>query len=247
MVPQAVVRHRLNLIIKLIDSVTGFCIDNARCKMQFSGNNNFNPIRKGEGVYLFLNIEKNDFEIDIHVYGYESRKINVIFDELSENMPIKEVYLLPKTSTGIDENYFTLRGKIPGISEIEAISLTDNVCFYKGFDKRKNILNVFNQHNLKMNDVYYGIVDMNNLEYDCIEVKENISTQELRLVKELEKEYTINQPIARRIFGQTNKEDNEYIIVLPYGKTTIYLVRYLVDDTVHFKKIDCNNLNEQSL
>ena len=247
MAPQAVVRHRLNLIIRLINSVTGQGIGDRRCTISFSEDIAYKPIAKGEGVYLFLNIEKTDFEMDIHVYGYESRKIKVLFEELNENMPIKEVYLLPKSLPGIDENYLTLRGKIPGIKEIEAISLTNNVCFFKEYDKRQIILKVFNQHNLRLDQVYYGIVDVNNLEYDCIEVKDDISTQEVRLKEPLEKDYTINQPIVRRIFGQINEMDDEYILVLPFGNSAIYLVRYLVDETVHFKKIDCNNLDEQSL
>ena len=47
--------------------------------------------------------------------------------------------------------------------------------------------------------------------------------------------------------GNERDEDGEYKIAIRAGNLSDYLVRYVVDDTVHFKKIDFNKLNEQSL
>lgn len=246
MAPHAIVHHRLGLVLRLIDSTTGREIADRRCQIVTNPDIRVKPVARGDGTYLFLEIGRTDFEVDIHVYGYESRKEKVVFENLDENMPIKEVYLLPKAEMAMDDNIRTLRGKLPGIKEIEAVSLTSVVCNFKEYDKRNIILKMFNQHNVKMKNIHYAIIDVNAMEYDCIEIKEELTTQEVRLKEKLEKEYTINQPIAGRIFGQVN-DDGEYMLAVRVGRLANYLVRYVVDDTVHFKKIDFNNLDEQSL
>ena len=98
-----------------------------------------------------------------------------------------------------------------------------------------------------MKDIHYGIIDSSDvMDFDHFEIKEELNTQEMRLKKPLEKQYTINQPISKIIFGQTS-DDGEYKLAVRAGKIAYYLVRYVVDNTVHFKKIDFNNLSEQSL
>lgn len=246
MAPHAIVHHRLDLVLRLIDSTTGRAIPEKNCKMTFEPDLKVKPVVSDDGTYLFIGIGRTNFMVDIHVYGYESRKVNVMFENLDENMPIQEVYLLPQATLAKEDNILTLRGILPGIKEIEAVSLSDVVCIYKDYDKRKNILNVFNQHKVKLKDVHYGIISTDKNEFDHIEIKEELTTQEIRLKDSLEKEYTINQPIAKIIFGQVC-EDGEYKLAVRAGRMSDYLVRYVVDDTVCFKKIDFNNLDKQSL
>lgn len=206
---------------------------------------NVKPVAKGNGVYLFLGIGRTDFELEIHINGYESEKVKVMFEKMDENIPIMEVYMLQKENSAKGGNILTLRGKLPGIQTIEAVSLTNVVCCYKEYDKVQNILKVFNQHSVEIKDVHYGIIDVNSMKYEHFEVKEELSTQEIRLKNKLEKEYTVNQPISRVIFGKAN--DDEYILTVTCSKHLNYLVRYVVNDSVHFKKIDFSNLNGQSL
>lgn len=246
MAPHAIVHHRLDLVLRLIDSTTGKEISERRTHLAMNPDKKIKPIVRGDGKYLFIGIGRTDFELEICVYGYELQKVKVEFESIDEKMPIKEVYLLPQATSVRGDNLLTLRGNLPGIKELEAVSLTNVVCSYKEYDKRNNILKVFNQHKEKMKDIHYGIVDTVSMEYEHFEVKDEITTQEIRLKKPLEKENTINQPISRVIFGQVN-DDGNYILVVNAGKLAIYLVRYVVDDTVHYKKIDFNNLNEQTL
>lgn len=243
----AIVHHRLDLILRLIDSTTGREISDKRCEIFMTPDKKVKPVARGDGIYLFLGIGREDFDIEVHVYGYESRKEKVIFESIEENMPIKEVYLLPQATLAREDGILTLRGNLPGIKDIQAVSLSDVVCSFKEYDRRNNILKVFNQHKVKMKDIHYGILNLSDvMEFDHFEVKEELTTQEMRLKKPLEKQYTVNQPISKIIFGQTS-DDGEYKLAVRAGRLAYYLVRYVVDDTVYFKKIDFNNLSEQSL
>lgn len=246
MAEQAIVHHRLDLLLRLIDSVTGRSISDNNIQLNTNPVRKLNPVARDNGIYLFIGIGRTDFELDIHVYGYESRKVQIRFEDLDENMPMKEVCLLPKANPAQKDSILTLRGRMPGIKEIEAVSLSDGKYSFKEFDSKKKILHVLNQHNAKIKDVYYGIIDTSAMEYEKIEVDKEINDHEIRLKKQLEKEYTINQPITRIIFGQTD-EDGEYMLKVPAGMHSEYLIRYVVEETVYFKKVNLNNPDEQSL
>ena len=237
MAVQAIVRHRLDLMLRLIDSVTGRSISGKFVQIHDSFKNNLKPIAKDNGVFLFIGIGRTDMELDIHVHEYESVKIRICFEDLDENMPVKEVYLLPRPNPAQKDSILTLRGNKPRIREIEAVSLSGYKISYKEYDVRKRILKVLNEHDVKLNDVYYGIIDTNQMEYEKIVVDKEITTKEVGLRNSLEKEHTINQPIVRIIFGQIN-DGGDYILKVPAGINSEYLVRYVVEDTVYFKKVN---------
>lgn len=235
-----VIQHRLDLAVRLIDSVSLLEIDEKRVKF------NVDTVSRGNGVYLFLGIEHIDFDLDVHVYGYEERKVRIVFDELDKKIPIKEIYLLPDSSMALRDDILTLRGNMPNIKEIEAVPLYTPFCLVKEFDKRERKLKIYNQYNVKLKNIHYGIIDMTNTEYEHVEVEKEFSGSEVRLKKPLEKEYTINQPVVPIIFGQTY-DDGRYLLKVSAGENAEYLVRYVVDDQVCFKKINFNNPDETTL
>ena len=240
MVAHAMIHHKLDLAIRLVNAVTGRVIEdyNACFFTQYPG---LKAIPKQGGVYLFLNIEKETFEMEIHVYGYESQKIQIHFPENQEKMPIREVYLLP-LETPIKDDILTLRGKVSGIEKIEAISLNDRNCCIKAFDAKKRIMSVLNQRNVSFHHIHYGLVNREKTAYESFEVEKEISTQEIMCKQKLEKEFFINQPIARIIFGQI-KEDGEYILKVENEENPIYLVRYVVEGETFYQKVDFKEEN----
>lgn len=235
-----VIQHRLDLAVRLIDSVSLLEIDEKRVKF------NVNTVSRGNGVYLFLGIEHIDFDLEVHVYGYEARKVRIVFDELDKKLPIKEIYLLPDSRMALRDDILTLRGNMPNIKEIEAVPLNSPFCLFKEYDKRERKLKIYNQYNVRLKNIHYGIVDTTNTEYEHVEVEKELSEKEVRLKNRLEKEYTINQPVVPVIFGQTY-DDGRYLLKVSAGENAEYLVRYVVDDEVIFKRIDFNNPEEITL
>lgn len=232
---QATIRHRLDLALRLVDSVTGRAIEerNVKISSQLQGES---PLRKGAGVFLFLNTGREAHEIEVDVYGYEPRKIMVSYPDPEERMPIREVYLLPLDNLAGDD-VLALRGKLPGIEMIEAVSLTEADCYIKAFDARKKNMTVLNQRNSRFNHIHYGLIDRENAAYEHFEVEEELSTQAIKCKKALEREFQVNQPIARVIFGQTS-ETGDYTLKVPNGKIAQYLVRFEVGGKEYFQKVD---------
>lgn len=232
---QATIHHRLDLALRLVDSVTGKVIEEKSTRF-FTQSPEKKAIPRGAGLYLFLNSGREDFDMEIHVYGYESQKIRITYPEQAESLPIREVYLLPLDNP-VKENILTLRGNLPGIEEIEAVSLTDTNCCIKEFDARKRIMTVLNQKNIRFHHTHYGLVNRERTAYEHFELEKEISLQSIKCKKKLEREFFINQPIVRVIFGQTG-EQGDYVLKVANEERAQYLVRFVVNGNTFYQKVD---------
>ena len=234
---QTTIHHRLDLAIRLVNTVTGKVIEESDTRF-LTSTPGLKAIPKGGGLYLFLNMEKRDCDMEVLVYGFESQKINICFSELEKEkgLPIREVYLIPLDNP-IKDSILTLRGNISGIEGIEAVSLMDVNCCIKEFDARKKIMTVLNQRNRRFHHIHYGLINRERSAFEHFEVEKELSIQQIKCKKALENPYTINQPLVRIVFGQTN-EHGDYVLKVAKEEITQYLVRYVVNGKEYFQKVD---------
>ena len=235
MVAHATIHHRLDLAIRLVNTVTGKVVNEYNAKF-ITGLTGVKAIPKQGGMYLFLNVGREEFEMEIHVYGYEPQKVQITFPKNQETLPIREVYLLP-LETPIREDILTLRGELSGIEAIEAVSLADSSCCIKEFDAKKRIMSVLNQRNVRFHHTHYGVINRERTEYEHFEVEREISPQEIKCKQKLEKEFFINQPIARVVFGQI-KGQGDYVLKVANDENVKYLVRYVVRGKIFYQTVD---------
>lgn len=232
---QATIHYQLDLALRLIDTVTGRVITEKN--VQFLGlSSEKKAIPRGGGLYLFLNTGREDFDFEIHVYGYEPQQIRITYPRKEEWLPIREVYLLPLDNP-ILERTLTLRGMLSGIEEIEAVSLTDVSCCIKEFDARKRIMTILNQRNQRFHHIHYGLVNRERTAYEHFELEKELSLQSLKCKRTLEKPSFINQPITRVIFGQVNAQ-GEYLLKVMKEEQAQYLVRFVVNGEVFYQMVD---------
>lgn len=236
----AAIRHRLDLALRLIDTVDGRTIENTKANF-YTASPGVRAIPKNGGIYLFLNIEREAFEMEIHVYGYEKKRVFIDFLTEEEKVPIRDIYLLP-LDTSIGDDILTLRGNLSGIEEIEAVSLSNTNCCIKEFDARKKIMSVLNQRNVRFHHKHYGLVNREKTAYEHFEVEKEISHQEIKCKNKLEKEYFINQPISRVIFGQIN-EEGDYILKVANEENALYLIRYVLAKETFYQRVDFHENN----
>lgn len=232
---QATIHHRLDLALRLIDTVTGRVIPERDVRF-LSYPPDKKAIPKGGGLYLFLNTGREDFDLEVLVYGYEPKTIRITYPLKEEWMPIREVYLLP-IDNPVTEHVLTLRGNLSGIEEIEAVSLTDMSCCIKEFDARKRIITILNQRNKRFHHIHYGLLNRECTAYEHFELEKEISLQSIKCKKKLEQPFFINQPIVRVVFGQTN-EQGDYILKVQNEEQPQYLVRFVVNGETFYQRVD---------
>jgi hypothetical protein len=242
-VAASVISAKLDLVVRLIDTTTGAIIDERNVLFMRDGEP-CKPEPRGSGVYIFINTGREDFLMQIKVYGYDDFRKEVHYEELDERQPTVNVFLMPSENTSKGEEVLCLSGTLPFIKNIEAVNLNASLCLANEFDKKKKTMKVFRAggSSVDLDDIYYGLLHTDKMNYEKIEVTGSAAPQSVILKEAIQEEFSSNSPIMRILFGSVD-EDGHYVLkVRDNAKDIRYLVRYEVGDEVRFQTVDFRNL-----
>lgn len=241
MATQSIIKHSLTVAIRLINSVTGNGIKERNAVFYQQGKM-VKPISKGDGVYLFINTERIDFELAVHVHGYEPGTAQIRFEDLKSNYPVRELYLIPEDtpSGGI---YLSLQGLMKGMTAIEAVSLNENVCSLKEYENRKQIMTISNPKNVRLSDACYGLLNSTRTQFEKFEILEQNSASQVKILQPLNSEWSWNNIIVRIIPGQVDNKGN-YLLRVAEASNAVYLVHYIAGGEDFYQTVDFNQPEE---
>lgn len=241
MAAQSTVNHHLCLVVRLIDSVTGSEVKE-RNVVFYNQGKICTPVSKGDGVFLFINMERVDFELGIHVHGYEPSKAQIRFENLQGKYPIQELYLIPEDtpSGGV---YLSLQGNMKGMTAIEAVSLNENICSLKEYENRKRIMTISNPKNVRLSDACYALLNSQKTAYEKFEIVEQSSASQIKVLQPLECEWEWNNTIGKIIPGQVDNKGN-YLLRVANATNALYLVHYVANGKKLFQVVDFNQTEE---
>lgn len=242
----SVIHYRLDLLIRLIDTTTGFDVEERDVQFWRDGRS-VKPVPRGSGNYVFLNCGRENSTLDVTVFGYDPCSVQIRYEELDSQLPIKEVFLIPSENTSRGLPVITFSGRIPGLTAIEAVSLSAPRCCISSFDERKRIMKLFKTHRAGMEDIFYGLIHPDRQNYESFEVMKEISEDSVKIREPLKEPFSVNSPIARIIFGRVTPEGDFCIRVRDDSERLLYLVRYVKDDKNYYQTADFHNLKEAVL
>ena len=243
---ESIIRYRLDLLIRLIDTTTGAEVEERRVRFWKDGQP-IQSIPRGGGNYVFLNCGRDDYELEIEVYGFERCKVSVSYEYLDSQLPIKEVFLMPSENTGVGQRVITFSGVLPGLEEVQAVHLGEARCCISEFDEKKCIMKLFKTHRSAMTDIHYGLIHMDSQDYEPFIVEKEMSDFAIKISQPLQQSFSVNSLIARVVFGSATSEGKYCIRVRDNSTNLFYLVRYVVKGDVRFKTIDFHHLEEVKL
>lgn len=232
-----IIHHRLDLLIRLLDTTTGYEV-RERDVHFYEDDKEVFPLYRGEGMYAFINFERIDRKFKVKVYGYEEIMVSISYENMDSAVPIQEIFLIPLEDIAKGEPMISFTGKLSGISHLEAVSLESSHCSINSFDERKRIMKLFKTRQTNMESLYYGLIHREKQTYERFEVEKELPDSRLKIKEPLSEEFSVNSPIARIIFGMV-KEDGSYCIrVRDNREYLIYLLRYVVEGEVKFRVLD---------
>ncbi len=242
-----VIHARLDLVIYLYDTTTGAGVDERNVRFYRNGIPFF-PDRREEGLYVCINTGRDDFDLGIKVYGYEPYDIPIRYDGLDERVPTCEAFLLPTERIINCERVLSFSGFLSGLTQIEAVNLDRVVSRFGDFQEKKCILHIIKPPGsmMKMDDTHYGLLDEEAMCYETFTVAETVQPQTLRLKEPLKRQWKVNAPICRIIYGYAR--DGNYLLRVRDDATMYkYLVRYVVDGQEYFTIVDFHSIENGSL
>ncbi|MCR5503811.1 MAG: hypothetical protein K6F53_12470 [Lachnospiraceae bacterium] len=233
------IRAKLGLLIRLIDTTTGAAVEESNVRFFVNGQM-ARPAPRGNGSFVFINIERTDFSLSVRVYGFEEASVEVRFEELDDRIPTCDIFLIPSEKNAKGETVIGIFGNLPFLEAIEAIDLNRPLCRISDFTEKTRKMTVIKQTGrmLDMNDGHYGLLKADMKSYEKFVVSGTDVAQHLILKEPLTDPYTVNAPIGRIVFGQTDGAGNYLLRVRDDSKTLVYLVRYVVKGEVRFRQVD---------
>ena len=235
----AVIKAKLDLLVRLVDTTTGATVDE-RNVLFMRDESQVRPDDRGNGTYVFINTGREDFLMRIKVSGYEEYVTRVRYEELDPNIPECIAFLIPSEKAKRGEGFFSLSGNLPFLEALEAVNLSRIACTANEYNKKKLLLNVFSSAGawVTLENRNYGLLQPDKQSYEKIEVLGNEGPQYIRLKSPLEKEFTSNLPIMRIIFGNVNENGDYLLRVRDDGGDQTYLIRFVVNGEVKFQVVD---------
>ena len=205
-----VITAKLSLAVRLLDTTTGREVSENDIHFFVDGNS-VNPMRKDEGLYVFVNMCKEDFLMHIDVRGYDSMDVNVIRNELDQKLPMMDVFLMPSEKNRVGGEVLSVTGTLSQLDYIEAIYLNRPIVFFhSALDKRElhkiNLLPMATGGGVKMDKLRYALLDQECQRYDIFEVKEQDTPTSVIIAEPLQREHKLNDKIYRIIYGRAGPD-----------------------------------------
>ena len=228
----AVIKCRLDLLIRLTDTTTGLAVTSPNVKFLWNGKQ-MPARRKGDGNYIFIDMGRENFLMQLSVPGYDPQEIPVDYEALDERMPSIDVFLIPSEDT---DEVLTLSGRKRGLTAVEAVQLGKPVCSINEFDPKENRMSLFLPNKqMNMEGAHFGLLH-GETDYEHFVVKEQMTQLAIKLQDPLTEEFTVNSNISRVVFGHVKNRSGDYILrVRDTADDLRYLVRFETADKVKYQ------------
>lgn len=238
-----VIIQQLSLMIRLIDTTNGNLIYEKNVIFRQNGEQ-IRLQQHRSGSWILLNSKRENCILQVSVYGYEDMEFAVDYEQLETNLPVKEVFLIPKENSTLENGPKTLQGVLPGISSLMAVPLMMNDCFTREYEERKRIITLLNLHHRLLDHKYYGIVPPSQQTFEVVEIDEQPNVTTIRLKDKLQKEFETNSAVVRIVYGQVSTDGYYLMRVADNAEKLMYLVRYTVEDRELYQILDFRNVRQ---
>lgn len=229
--------HRLELVLRLIDTTSGRNISSAGASVFIDGV----PVpfgRKEGGLLVFQNLGKRRFRIRTAPLGWEPLETEVDLDTLPKGLPLLELHLIPRADQAGAAEFLSLEGRLPGIESLAAVRAGENACLIREFDARRRTVKIFNPHHLELDRIHYGLTDPDQGRWEPFRVVAMPDEQTLKTDRVLEMPFKNYFPVSPAVQGRTDGDGNYCLRLRDEGAAARWIVRWSVDGEVRFRTVD---------
>lgn len=128
------VRHKVSLVLQLIDDFSGREIEGSNARAWISGEKP--PIRKSEGYHVFTNLKEPEVQVHIEAGLYEGQTLQVKLNEDGTYTFLK-IRLAPSRAYPIPRNTTCVEGRTEPDSLVRIVCLEDSNPLKLIYDYRK--------------------------------------------------------------------------------------------------------------
>lgn len=231
---EASISYGLDLVINLLDTTTGFPV-NEHQAMFYDNGHPATYVRKDDGLYVGLNIGRNDRKLRVKVKGYLEEETEICYAELPGRYPEIYLNLIPEQPAYGYTDLLDLKGNYPGIESITAVSMHHAYASAQAYMEKKQQLKTYVSK--RLTETAYALVHNEPESFEEFHILPAGNKQILKLTAPLETSCKPEEIITRIVRGRTTGSGDYLLRVRGDELGTDYLVRYVVNGKINFKRI----------
>ncbi len=237
-----VITAKLSMAARLIDTTTGREVSETDIRFVVDGNY-FVPMKKGEGLYIFVNLGREEFLMQINARGYDPMDIKIDSKMLDPKLPMIDIFLMPSEKNRIGGSVLEISGTLSSLEYIEAIGLDRPISLFHSIQKKKeiyrmNLLPLRPGGGCMLDSIAYALLSETEERYDVFEVKEQDSQLSIILKDPILEEHKLNDKIFRIVYGRAGPKGKFCLKVRDDAQSLPYLVHFKKGKFEYFRKID---------
>ena len=239
------ITHRLVLALRLVDTADGRTIKDKTIVIRKDGIV-VKPMIKDDGYFVFSNMERKNFTLELTARGYETYRGEVDFDQLDPVRPLLVLHMVP------GQNYrglypcLSLEGQASGITAIDAVRAGVDICQIKGWDLANMQITITNPYRVRLESVWYALVDPDSGTYEVFRVIRQISDLVFEIDRVLKTAFQPYFPVCPLIFGSIGPGDRYCLRVADDQDGARVIVRTQCDGQESFETVDLKRSQNES-
>ena len=234
--------YSLKLALRLVDTTTGKEVTGYGLEIRMDGAAERFTLKGG--VLIFQELEKRAFQMEVSTFAYEPVSMPVDLDTLDKNLPMIEIHLIPSDGHPGRMELLMMKGTFPGIEELCAVRMQDNVCMIRDFDPGKRLMKIFNPHRLALDRVFYALVDPDEKVFESFRILRVEDDQIAKIDRVLETRFRNYFPVTPVVFGQVRPDGSYCLRVRDDWENAQWLVRWSAEGKTYYRVFDLHEEKE---
>lgn len=226
--------YRLDLVVRLVDTTVGCPVAERQVRFWEDGRE-LSFLYRGAGVYVLVNEGRKDRKLTVVVRGYLETVVEIRYAELTGTYPEVYVELIPDGQRYGNDDYADIRGRVPGISSIAAVCLTDPLAKVISYHEKNGRMKLLTAR--KLEEKAYALIHAQTENFEEFHVASAKNRLVLRLAQPLKTELKPEEEISRIVRGRVEGDGNYLLRLRGSGQETHYLIRYVISGKTTFEKI----------
>ena len=237
-----VIRARLSLAIRLIDTTTGRVIEETDIRF-LSGEEILKPINKGEGIWVFTGESRKDFSMHIIARGFDETDLDVRYETLDPKLPKCDVFLMPSEKNRKAGSVLSIHGHLSKLESIEAVAVERPICRYRETSEKRGVISMSLMPmtiggRVVTENMRYALLSEDGSRYEVFEIIDQVNQTQVVLKDMLKGEHKINERVCRIIYGRACPNDEFMLKVREDGSYLPYLIHFTAGGNEYFRPID---------
>lgn len=229
--------HRLVVALFLRDTATGKTVSDVTTSFFLNGKKVDFQFR-GDGIFLLLGTERENFHLEIHTKDYMPYSLDVDFDCISSQLPLINVQLVPNKKYVNKWKAFQVEGVETDLLALDAVQLGVVPCYMQHFDPKKQLLTLSNPNRLQLDRNWYAMLNEKQQTYEVFEIQSKLSNQQFKVKKNFEQPVESHYPIYPLVFGWVGERGLYHMTMRDQQSHAKWLLRFTSEGKERFELVD---------